>query len=130
MRNQLVRLEQASVIVRGNLSGGRRYRWARQMGEGRIGHGERQKNVHGRIARKAGIAYAFGDAQATIDFHRAGVAALHLRKLNRGCVALNQRAAHAAAAQVKSKREAYWSRANNEDLSLHHARYYFLPSKR
>ena len=91
------------------------------MHERRTRHGERQKNVHRRGARQAGIAHLFGDAQAAVDLHGSGVAALHLRKLDRGFVALDQRATHAAAAQIKSESEADGSRADDEDLGLHHA---------
>ena len=73
------------------------------MSEGRFRHGERQENVHRRVTRQACIAHAFGNPQAPVDLHGSGVAALHFRKVNCGFVALDQRATHAAATQVKSQ---------------------------
>src|SRR5579863_338212 len=91
------------------------------MREWRIGHGESQENIHGRFAGQADIAHAFGDTQAAVDFHGAGVATLHFGELDGGGVAFDQRAMYAAPAEIESQREADRSRADDEDLRVRHA---------
>ena len=62
-----------------------------------------RKTSIGARARQAGIADFFGDAQAAVDFHGPGIAALHFWELNGGFVALDQRATDAAAAQIQGE---------------------------
>ena len=87
-----------------------------QVDQRRIGHRRGEKDVHRRLARQPRGADRIGDAQATVDLHRAAVAALHLGQLDGGCVALDERAADAALAQVEGEGEADRARADDEDL--------------
>ena len=77
-----------------------------------------RKTSIGRVARQAGIADFFGNAQAAVDFHGAGVAALHFRELDCSFVALDQRAAHAALAEVERQRQADRPGADDQDIGF------------
>jgi hypothetical protein len=81
--------------VRGDFGLGFGNGWIWQADDRGLGHGRRQKYVHGRAARQPGIADFFCDAQPAIDFHGPGITALHLGELDGVFVALNQRATHA-----------------------------------
>ena len=120
LRDELIGLEGLPVVARGDFGFGASDRRVRKMRDRRAGHGWRQENVHRRVARQAGIADFFGDAEAAVDFHRAGVAALHFGELDRGFVAFDQRAAHAALAEVERQRQADGAGADDQDIGFRH----------
>ena len=60
-----------------------------------------------------------GEAHAAEDFHGARVAALHLRQALRRVLALDQRAAHAAPAEIEREGEPDRSGADDQNLGVH-----------
>ena len=68
---------------------------------------------------KAGGADLLRDAHAAVDFHGAGVAALHLRQKLRRRLLLDHHAAHAAKPQVDGQRQAGGAGADDENLGVH-----------
>ena len=128
LRDQLIGFERAAVVVGRDRRLGGRHRRIWQMHD-RFGsaHRIRQEHVHRRFARQACVAHGLGDAQAAEDLHRAGVAALHLRELNRCRVALDQRRAHAALREIEREREADRPGADDENLRILHVRHLGRP---
>ena len=78
------------------------------------------EHVHRAFGRQAGGADAVGEPHATVDFHGAGVAPFHLGQELRGLLLLDQRAAHAAHAEIDGERQAHWPSADDQNVRIHH----------
>jgi hypothetical protein len=76
------------------------------------------KTMASFVARKSGGANFVHDAHAPINFHGAGVAPLHFRQKFRSFFLLEQRATHAAPAQIDGKRQTHGAGANDENLCI------------
>ena len=81
--------------------------------------GEHDEHVHRHVGRQADGADAVGQPHAPIDFHGARVGALHLRQEQRRFLLLDERAAHAAHAEIDGEREPGRTGAGNDDLCVH-----------
>ena len=97
------------------------------MQQRRLGERRDDEHVHRHVARKAGVADFLHDAEAAVDFHGAGVAALHLGQELRRFFLLEQDAAHAAAAEVDGERQADGSGADDDDLGIQRVRQAAFP---
>ena len=88
------------------------------MQERRLDQGKDDEHVHRRLARQSGGAYLFGDAEAAVNFHGAGVAPLHLGQELRGVFLLDEDAAHAQLAECDGERQPHGSGADDENLRI------------
>src|SRR5207249_4625929 len=70
---------------------------------------------------QAGDADLVDDSHAPEDFHGARIASLHLRQELRRFLLLDQRAAHAAPAEIDGERKTVRTAADDEHLRVHRA---------
>jgi hypothetical protein len=89
------------------------------MHQRRLDERQHDEDVHGTVGGKPGSANLFRNPHAPVDFHGAGIAALHLGKELRRLLLLDDRAAHPAAAEIDGERQACGSRADDENLRVH-----------
>ena len=75
-------------------------------------------DVHRHVRRQARGAHFRREAHAAEDLHGARVAALHLRQELRLGLALDQRAAHAAPAELDGEHQPHRSRADDQDFGI------------
>ena len=75
-------------------------------------------HVHRHVRRQAGGAHFRREAHAAEDLHGARVAALHLRQELRLGLALDERAAHAALAEVDGEREPDRPGADDQNFGI------------
>src|SRR5256885_5506701 len=124
--NELIRLERHRAVGAGvDLALGFGHRRIRQAQQGRLVHRQDHVDIHRHIAVQPGSADLPGEPHAPEDFHRAGVAALHLGEELRRFLALDQRAAHAFLAEIDGERQSDRPGADDQDLGIRsHARYY------
>ena len=87
------------------------------VNERRQVHRADDEDVHRHIRTQTGGAHARGDPHAAEDLHGARVATLHLRQELRCGLALDERAAHAALAEVDREDEPDRPRADNDNVS-------------
>src|SRR5438034_1195665 len=80
------------------------------------------------IFRRMGIADLVGDSHAPEDFHGARIAPFHLRQKLRCFLLLDQRAAHAASAEIDGEGKADRAAADDEYLCVHRS-YSALPAE-
>src|SRR5262249_544530 len=76
------------------------------------------EEVGGEVGGEGGGTDFVGDPEPAVDLHRARVASLHFGQKLRGVLLLQQDAAHTALAKINSKREAYRSCADDDDLRI------------
>src|SRR6266853_3358086 len=89
------------------------------MQEGRLNQREDDEHVHRDVVAQAGGADLVGDSHAPEDFHGARIASFHLRQELGRFLLLDQRAAHAAPAEIDGKRKADWAAADHQYLCFH-----------
>ncbi len=78
------------------------------------------EHVHRAFRRQAGGADAVGEPHAAEDFHGPGVAALHLGQELRRLLLLDERAAHAAHAEIDGEGEPHRPRADDQNVRIDH----------
>src|SRR5436190_8169681 len=117
--NELIRLERHRAVGAGvDLALGFGHRRIRQAQQRRLVHRQDHVDIHRRVAVQPGRADLAGETHAPEDFHRAGVAALHLGEELRRFLALDQRAAHAFLAEVDGERQSDRPGADDQDLGI------------
>src|SRR5262249_61910410 len=80
------------------------------------------EDVHWAMGWQTGGADAVCEPHAAEDFHRAGIASLHLGKELRRFLLLDKRTAHAAQPQIDRKGQPDRARADDENLGVDHGR--------
>src|SRR5438445_372816 len=117
--NELVRLERHRAVGAGvDLALGFGHRRIRQAQQRRLVHRQDHVDVHRHVAVQPGGADLPGETHAPEDFHRAGVAALHLGKELRRFLALDQSAAHALLAEIDGERQSDRPGADDQALGI------------
>ena len=119
LRDELIGLErQRAVMVRRDLFLGLRDRRIGQVQQRRLDQRHDDVHVHRHARRQPGGADFVRQPQPPVDFHGARVAALHLRPHVRRAFLLDQRAAHAAAAEIDGERQPDRAGADDENIRL------------
>src|SRR6266850_718880 len=130
LRDELVRFQRHAPVAAGADLGARPlHRRVGKMQERRLNQREDDEHVHRDVLAQAGGADLVRDSHAPEDFHGARIASLHLRQELRRFLLLDQRAAHAAPAEIDGERKADRTAADDEYLLVHRP-YSALPATR
>ena len=119
MRNELIRLERLAAVIartqlRLRLFDGR----IAQMQQRRLGERKHDIDVHRDVGPQSRGADLSRKSDAAIHLHGPRIDALHLRQEGRPLLLLDQRAAHAALAEVDRKRQPGRPAADDEDFRI------------
>src|SRR5207249_3111061 len=120
LRDELVRFQGHAPVAAGADLGARPlHRRVGQVQEWGLGQRQDDEHVHRNVVAQAGGADLVDDSHAPEDFHGARIASLHLRQELRRFVLLDQRAAHAAPAEIDGERKTDRTAADDERLRVH-----------
>src|SRR3989442_10378888 len=122
LRDELVRFQGHAPVAAGADLGARPlHRRVGQVQEWGLGQRQDDEHVHRNVVAQAGGADLVDDSHAPEDFHGARIASLHLRQELRRFLLLDQRAAHAAPAEIDGERKTDRTAADDERLRVHRA---------